>query len=189
MLSQSVLAAPRCAATHDFMFILSVRLGYVQQLSAEELYWDGSWQESFLLEHWPLQLTGAVWGLVADGSACWSPSWLLVPVFSPSSRKRWHLALMERPGYCVAFTFICHPSCVLPSLQEADREKTKPALVPNPHCLRYLCTIYLLIPTKIPLVCGLTWCTVFLMRIMITDSWKWVKSLNDLSILVPEVNI
>lgn len=60
LLNQPVLVAARSAATHDFMFILSVRLGCVQQLSAEELCWDGSWQESFLLEHWPPQLTGAV---------------------------------------------------------------------------------------------------------------------------------
>lgn len=60
MLSHPVLVAPRSAATHDFVFILSVRLGYIQQLSAEELCWAGSWQENFLLEHWPLQLTGAV---------------------------------------------------------------------------------------------------------------------------------
>lgn len=51
MLTQSMLVAPRSAAIHDFTFLLSVRLGYIQQLSAEELCWDESWQESFLLEH------------------------------------------------------------------------------------------------------------------------------------------
>lgn len=36
-LSRPVLVAPRSTATHNFMFILWVRLGYGRQLSAEEL--------------------------------------------------------------------------------------------------------------------------------------------------------
>lgn len=75
--------------------------------------------------------------LVADGAACWSPSRPLGPAFPPSSRKRWHLAFMERSRCCVTFTFICHPGCVLPSLREDDRLK-QPALDSNPHHLRYL---------------------------------------------------
>lgn len=62
------------------------------------------------------------------------PSHLSLLSFLPSSRKRWHLAFMERPRGCVTLTFICHPGCVLPSLWEDDREETKQ----NPHCLEYL---------------------------------------------------
>lgn len=91
------------------------------------------------------QLTRAVWGLVADGVACWSPFWLLVPASPPSARERWHLAFMERPSCCMTLTFICHAGHVLPSLCEDDREKPKPVLDPNPHHLGYLC-IYLFLP-------------------------------------------
>lgn len=71
---------------------------------------------------------------------------------------------MEKSGCCVTLIFICHPACVLLSLWEDDTEKPKPALHPNPHHLDTHVAIYLLISTKIPLVCGLTWYIIYVTK-------------------------
>lgn len=98
----------------------------------------GAGRRAFCLSIGPRSSPGLCegwWQMVLPAGAL--PGYL--SLFS-SSRKRWHLAFMKRPGWCVTFTFICHPSCVLLSLWEVDRGKIKPALDPNPHCVRYLCS-------------------------------------------------